>query len=183
MHSDNAFQLETKIGRILIHWNESGQLARMDWSVDESPTAPAQQSFPFLPPAIDTFVRSMHEYFEEGKPVPSIDWQKIDVSGWTEFQRAVYQATAEIPHGETRTYAWVAARVRKFGANRAVGQALRRNPLPIIIPCHRVISALSIGGFMGCMDPNDPELKLKRQLISIEEEYLSPVFPFLRETA
>jgi methylated-DNA-[protein]-cysteine S-methyltransferase len=183
MEMNHAFQLETKIGRLLIHWNENGQLSRMDWSADESPIGPAQQSFPFLPPAIDQFVRSMHEYFEGGKPLSSVDWQKIDMSGWTDFQRAVYQATSEIPHGETRTYAWVAARVKKFGANRAVGQALRRNPLPIIIPCHRVTSALSLGGFMGSMDPNDPELKLKRQLISIEEEYLNPVFSFLRETA
>jgi methylated-DNA-[protein]-cysteine S-methyltransferase len=60
-----------------------------------------------------------------------------------------------------------------------VGQALRNNPIPILIPCHRVVSTLSLGGFMGQRDPDVPELRLKRKLISLEEGYTNPTFSFL----
>ena len=58
----------------------------------------------------------------------------VDMRYHTAFQQAVWKATAEIPLGETRSYAWVAKRIRKPGAARAVGQALGANPVPIIIP-------------------------------------------------
>jgi len=59
----------------------------------------------------------------------------------TSFERKVYQAVITIPFGETRTYAWVAKRVGRPGAVRAVGTALRKNPYPFIIPCHRVVKS------------------------------------------
>ncbi len=57
----------------------------------------------------------------------------------TAFQCSVLKATLEIPLGQTRTYQWVAQRIGKPRAVRAVGQALRKNPYPLIIPCHRVV--------------------------------------------
>ena len=75
---------------------------------------------------------------------------ELDLSGTTPFQRLVWETTKLIPYGETRSYGWVAAYLRKPGAVRAVGQALSRNPLPIIIPCHRVIQSNGgLGGFTG----------------------------------
>lgn len=66
----------------------------------------------------------------------------------TEFQLAVYKIVATIPKGETRSYKWVAERLGKPNAARAVGQALKANPTYKIIPCHRVVrSDGSIGGF------------------------------------
>jgi len=68
----------------------------------------------------------------------------------TPFQWSVLKATMEIPLGETRTYQWVARRIGNPGAVRAVGQALRNNPYPLIIPCHRVIrSDGSLGKYAG----------------------------------
>lgn len=68
----------------------------------------------------------------------------------TKFQWKVLAVTAKIPLGETRSYKWVAAQVGSPKAVRAVGQALRRNPYPIIIPCHRVIREDgSPGGYAG----------------------------------
>jgi methylated-DNA-[protein]-cysteine S-methyltransferase len=58
----------------------------------------------------------------------------LDLHYYTPFQQAVWKATAEIPHGETRSYMWVARRIRKPLASRAVGQAMGANPVPIIIP-------------------------------------------------
>lgn len=66
----------------------------------------------------------------------------------TEFEKDVWRTLNEIPFGETRTYKWVAERIGRPGASRAVGQALSKNPIPIVIPCHRVIeSDGSMGGY------------------------------------
>ncbi len=58
----------------------------------------------------------------------------LDLRYYTAFQQAVWNATAEIPYGETRSYAWIAKRVKKPKAARAVGQAMGANPIPIIVP-------------------------------------------------
>jgi methylated-DNA-[protein]-cysteine S-methyltransferase len=74
---------------------------------------------------------------------------KLVMSG-TAFQRAVWGQLTRIPWGETRSYGDVAASIGKLGAGRAVGMANNRNPLPIIIPCHRVIgSDGSLTGYAG----------------------------------
>jgi methylated-DNA-[protein]-cysteine S-methyltransferase len=68
----------------------------------------------------------------------------------TEFQRAVWRALAEIPFGATRSYAEIAAAIGRPGASRAVGAANGRNPLAILLPCHRVIGADgSLTGYGG----------------------------------
>jgi O-6-methylguanine DNA methyltransferase len=69
---------------------------------------------------------------------------------YTAFQRAVWAACMEIPEGETRSYKWIAERIGKPGAARAVGSALGKNPFAPVVPCHRVIkSDGSPGGFSG----------------------------------
>ena len=66
----------------------------------------------------------------------------------TPFEERVYAAVRTIPKGETRTYAWVAQKIRKPGAVRAVGNALNRNPYAPEVPCHRVTrSDGTLGGF------------------------------------
>jgi methylated-DNA-[protein]-cysteine S-methyltransferase len=87
---------------------------------------------------------------------------KLDLSLATPFQRAVWEITGLIPYGETRSYAWVAEQIGKPKALRAVGQALGKNPLSIIIPCHRVIAHDGkLGGFGGGVG-------IKRYLLSLE---------------
>ena len=80
----------------------------------------------------------------------------------TGFQRAVWNTIREIPYGETRSYAWLARRVGRPKAYRAVGNAVGANPVPILVPCHRVIrSDGSLGGFRA-------GLELKRWLLELE---------------
>jgi len=87
---------------------------------------------------------------------------QLDLSGATTFQRQVWEITRLISYGETRSYAWVAEQIGQPGAVRAVGQALGKNPLPIIIPCHRVIASNGkLGGFSGGME-------MKKHLLSLE---------------
>lgn len=75
---------------------------------------------------------------------------EVDLAGLTPFQRKVLRVTARIPRGEVRTYAWVARKTGHLGAHRATGTALAVNPVPFVIPCHRVIrSDGGIGAYSG----------------------------------
>jgi len=83
----------------------------------------------------------------------------------TEFQRSVWTKLATIPYGETISYAQLASRVGKPSAMRAVGAANGRNPLPIVLPCHRVIGADgSLTGFGGGLPTKQFLLKLEGAL-------------------
>ncbi|MDP2905841.1 MAG: MGMT family protein [Candidatus Omnitrophota bacterium] len=82
----------------------------------------------------------------------------------TKFELRVYQAVLTIPFGQTRTYKWVAKKIGCTGASRAVGQALKRNPYPLIIPCHRVLNCdNSLGGYSG-------GLRKKMLLLDLEKK-------------
>ena len=87
----------------------------------------------------------------------------LSVEG-TLHQMAVWRAMQQIPRGETRTYGDMARAIKS--APRAVGQACGKNPVPIIIPCHRVVSSTGLGGFMGAQD-GDP-IKIKQWLLAHE---------------
>jgi methylated-DNA-[protein]-cysteine S-methyltransferase len=87
---------------------------------------------------------------------------RLDLSGTTGFQQRVWSIVRNIPRGETRSYGWIARQLGSPKAARAVGQAVGRNPLPIIIPCHRVISGNGqLGGFGG-------GLEIKKFLLNLE---------------
>ena len=87
---------------------------------------------------------------------------ELDLSGATTFQREVWKATCLIPYGETRIYARVAEQIKKPGSARAVGQALSKNPLAVIIPCHRVLASNGqLGGFAG-------GIEMKKVLLHLE---------------
>ena len=74
----------------------------------------------------------------------------LDISSGTVFQRMVWKKLIEIPYGETRSYKWLAEEVGSPNAFRAAGGANGKNPIPIIIPCHRVINSDgSLGGYSG----------------------------------
>ncbi|MFY1688898.1 methylated-DNA--[protein]-cysteine S-methyltransferase [Plantactinospora sp. WMMB782] len=86
----------------------------------------------------------------------------LSVRRGSEFERAVWTEMSKIPYGETRTYGQVAAAVGDPGAARAVGVACNRNPIPVIVPCHRIVGAGGkLVGFGG-------GLPRKRQLLELE---------------
>ena len=87
----------------------------------------------------------------------------------TEFQRRVWDVLAEIPYGETRTYAQIADQVGNPAAVRAVGAAIGRNPLCVVVPCHRVVgSGGALTGYAG-------GLERKRRLLDLEQPMRSDV--------
>lgn len=183
----NHLQFQTTIGTIAVTWSAQGLLKRIDWYHCDVPSGRKEDPYSSwamisrtgIPTALAQLLEQLKRYFQIGEPLGALPWEVIDQRGWTDFQKRVYKALTDVPHGETRTYAWLARRTGKPTATRAVGQALRKNPLPILIPCHRVVSGNDIGGFMGSNDPDQPELRLKKSLIELESNYCNPVFSFL----
>lgn len=130
-----------------------------------------------------------------GSPAPQSDWQQSDapftIARWqleeyfagrrqqfdlplrmagSEFQQRVWRALVQIPFGTTITYAQLAARIDRAGAARAVGHANSRNPISIIVPCHRVIGADgTLAGYAGGLDK-------KRWLLDLERSAMTAQF-------
>jgi len=105
-------------------------------------------------------IRTLLDRYLQGRKVDfEVD---LDISQLGQFTQKVLNELMKIPYGETRTYGWLAKKVGKPRAARAVGQALKRNPIPIIIPCHRVIrDDGTVGGFsMG--------VNIKERLLALE---------------
>lgn len=83
----------------------------------------------------------------------------------SEFDRKVYKAVLDIPLGEVRSYSWVAKKIGKPKAHRAVGTALANNPFAPIVPCHRVVkNDGSIGGYSGGVEKKKELLKLEKRI-------------------
>lgn len=121
-------------------------------SVDPSPGT--QEA----PAAVAVAIAQLEQYFAGER----IEFDlPLEVSG-TAFQREVWLALARIPYGETVSYAELAGMVGRPTAFRAVGQANGSNPIPIVLPCHRVVaSGGGIGGYGGGLD-------MKRRLLALE---------------
>jgi len=143
---------DTAIGRCGVAWSDRGLVGVQ---LPEASEAAARermlQRFPaaaeVAPPhtvklAIDGIVALLH-----GEP-SDLSAIALDMEGVAPFHRRVYEAARTIPPGKTLAYGEVAARLGAAGAARAVGQVLGHNPFPIVVPCHRVVSAGGkIGGF------------------------------------
>lgn len=87
----------------------------------------------------------------------------LDLRGASLFERMVWDKAMQIPYGQVRSYKWVAEQIGKPNATKAVGRALWANPLPIVIPCHRVIQKdLGLGGFSAGASWKERLLMLER---------------------
>ena len=90
---------------------------------------------------------------------------KIDLSQGTQFQQHVWKKLTSIPFGKTRSYQWLATAVSRPKAVRAAGNANGKNPIPLVVPCHRVIrKSGELGGFTG-------GTHLKKYLLDLEKRY------------
>jgi len=108
---------------------------------------PDSQTADFSPPQFEDLAGRIAAYFDGHRQDFS---DVLDLTAATPFQRRVLLAARLIPYGEIRSYRQLAASIGQPGAARAVGQALARNPLAIIVPCHRVLQTDGgLGGFGG----------------------------------
>jgi len=137
--------VDTPIGRLILHLR-GGRLTAIDLPGDGEQSAPdLERNHPAR--------RALEDYFTSAAPLAGVT---IELYG-TDYQRRVWQALQAIPLGQTRTYGEL-ARDLKTSA-RAVGNACRQNPLPLFVPCHRVVAADGSGGFMGARDGRPLQIK------------------------
>ncbi len=148
--------LDTPIGSLLLVV-EDGALVRVEFERDGAKAAP-DPDWEHDPEGARTAAAQLAEYFEGGRRDFDLELRPEGTS----FQCAVWQALADIPYGETVSYGELAETIGRPSAVRAVGAANGRNPLPIVLPCHRVIgSDGSLTGFGG-------GLPAKRFLLDLE---------------
>ena len=141
---------ETPVGPLKLCFSDRG-LTALEFAGEESSPPPEQDSPPpHLQPFIEAAKRELTAYFN-GAPT-DFGALPLDPRG-TPFQLRVWQELRRIPRGRTISYKELARRVGNPKASRAVGQANGTNPLPLIIPCHRVINANGgLGGYSSGLD-------------------------------
>ena len=163
---DAAFDLaDTPIGTLLVAATDRG-LCQIsfdpDRGLDELSEAAGRRVLR-VPRRVEDVRRELDEYFEGRRTEFDLP---LDVSRVPEFQRVVLHELALVPYGEVTTYGALAARVGKPRAARAVGGAMNRNPIPIVLPCHRVIGASgSLTGYGGGLDRKEWLLRLEGALL------------------
>ncbi|MFN8516710.1 MAG: methylated-DNA--[protein]-cysteine S-methyltransferase [Chloroflexia bacterium] len=135
---DLAFSVESPIGTVYVAYNGRG-ISMLSPAADAEEFAGAfQRRFGRAVRATDAPSESVARAVRR-KLRGERATVEYDLRGLSDFERATLLKAAEIPRGEVRPYAWIAREIGKPGAVRAVGSALGRNPVPLLIPCHRVI--------------------------------------------
>jgi len=155
-----AMPVVTTDGEFTARYSEKG-LAELDWPVKKNARvrpAKAKTSGQILRwHKLTTAALKKILTGRDAKELPPLDW-----NGKTEFQKSVWREMLKIPAGKTKSYGEVAAAIGNPKAVRAVGGACGANPIPVLVPCHRILAAnKKIGGFSG-------GLEWKRDLLSCE---------------
>lgn len=150
---EKIFFYETPVGRLCIG-EENGCITRTTWS-----KVPGEYVLKETELILEC-KKQLDEYFAGERKAFDLP---LAPKG-TDFQQKVWQALTEIPYGETRTYGEIAARVGNPKAARAVGMANNKNPIGIIIPCHRVVGAKGrLVGYAGGMEKKEWLLELEKK--------------------
>lgn len=149
--------IDSPVGPLLLATDADG-LRLIEFSQPRHPVQRSAEWREGAHPTLDAARTQLDEYFAGRRTGFDL---RLSAQG-TPFQRGIWSALAEIPYGQTVTYGEVASRAGHAGAMRAVGAAVGRNPVPIVVPCHRVMGADgSMTGFSG-------GLPVKRQLLVLE---------------
>ena len=141
-------------------------LVRLRWGVEDPEPAAEElrSSFPLWgveeePEALAGAAEQLRDYFAGQRRAFDLE---VDLTGTTEFQRAVLTAVRDVSYGETVTYGELAEELGRSGGARAVGGALGENPVPIVIPCHRVVRADGgAGGYTASVGYKEQLLELE----------------------
>ncbi len=148
----NTYGYESPLGPLAITLGEDNKIHRIQYEATSTP----------LPD--DHPLRETLDGYFAGEC--TLDDLSVELSV-PEFQSQVLDAIRKIPAGEVRTYAWVAETIGRPRAARAVGNALGANPIPLVVPCHRVVAGSGLGGYTGGLDK-------KEFLLALESKKLEP---------
>ncbi len=166
---DAAYDVvESPVGRLLVATTGRGILRiSFDSDAEAELDRLARLAGPRVlraPEAVDEVRRELDEYFERRRR--AFDLQ-LDLRGVAPFARRVLGELARVPYGRTATYGELAARVGNPRAARAVGTVMNRNPIPIVLPCHRVVGADgSLVGYGGGLERKEALLRLEGALLA-----------------
>ncbi len=153
MTTTYTLPLKTSVGRLTLE--SDGDVLIGIWLPNASAGSRARGGD--VPPVLKETAVQLEEYLAGER----VDFDvPMELDG-TDFQRDVWTELTRIPYGTTISYGELARRVGRPNGPRAVGQANGRNPIPIIVPCHRVVASVGIGGYGG-------GLPLKRALLAVE---------------
>lgn len=153
-------QLDSPIGLLTLVASDDG-LRKVLWAdqADDAGDATPDDAHPVLAAA----ATQLTEYFAGDRQDFDLP---LDLVG-TDFQKDAWRALASVPYGETTSYGEQAERIGRKGAFRAVGAANGKNPVPIVLPCHRIVGANgALTGFAG-------GLSIKQQLLALEQDQQS----------
>ena len=165
---ETLFYLRTPspVGPLFLAASAKG-LVRLEFEARMQKVNPGTTQLHESKAALAPYLRELKEYFAGERREFSCP---LDLRG-TEFQLACWHALLEIPYGETRSYRDIAEAIGHPHASRAVGMSNNRNPVAIVVPCHRVIaSSGSLCGYGGGLD-------LKRKLLDLEEANTGACLP------
>jgi len=152
---------ESNLAPIVLVGDEKG-LARLYFDIpDAKKKLDINEKWEYNDSFFDDVKSELNAYFEGKRDAFSV---KLNPAG-TPFQKRVWAALKQIPYGQTRTYSEIAANAGSPRASRAAGSANGKNPIPLIIPCHRVIGA------SGRLTGYAFGIELKKKLLEIEEKY------------
>jgi len=152
------FRTPSPVGPLFLAASTKG-LVRLEFEARVQKRNPAATQLRESKPALAPYVRELNDYFAGERREFSLP---LDLRG-TGFQLACWRALLKIPYGETRSYRDIAQAIGHPQAYRAVGMSNNRNPIAIVVPCHRVIaSSGSLCGYGGGLD-------IKRKLLELEQ--------------
>jgi len=152
---DGEVWLGSRGARVLVQGRQVAEVTLLDGHPPRGPEAGLDQA----PPVLAAALEQIGQYLQGSR-------RQFDLPLFLDgspFYRDVWQALAQVPYGEVLTYGELAARCKKPGASRAVGTAMNRNKLPLLVPCHRVVAAGGkLGGFSCGVEWKKWLLKLER---------------------
>lgn len=161
MDSKFTINLSSQVGNLVAEI-EAGKLLSLSISADKAVSENKKNISENAEDAIqaENIQQQLKNYFSKASPFSSLTL----LPEGTAFQKSVWNELCNIPLGETRTYGDIAKRLHSSA--RAVGNACRKNPIAIIVPCHRVVSAAGLGGYAG--ETGGKQLDIKRWLLKHE---------------
>lgn len=164
-------KIESQFGPFVIHLNSDDEL-HTDFLKPLSPEYRKKFSAKYHDSHLLPELTAALEAYFAGEI--NMDFNMVKTPAGPPFYNACWKACRRIPLGKTRSYQELAKMAGRPTALRAAGQAMRNNPIPIIVPCHRVLAATGkLHGFGGSSDINGKSLKLKQALLEHEQSALS----------